>query len=113
MNRTDRVWGHYDILYEKDNTKVKELYVWPHKQLSMQRHQARSEYWHVVSGRCIVWTLEDGKRVSWQLLDRHENLFVPINKWHQLENPFETPCRLIEIQYGFKCVEQDIERLPI
>jgi mannose-6-phosphate isomerase-like protein (cupin superfamily) len=31
-------------------------------------------------------------------------------EWHQLTNPFDIPCIIIEIQYGDKCVEEDIER---
>jgi len=27
-----------------------------------------------------------------------------------LYNPFDQPCRIVEIQYGPNCVEEDIER---
>jgi hypothetical protein len=30
--------------------------------------------------------------------------------WHQLSNPYDTPCRIVEIQYGKECDELDIER---
>ena len=30
--------------------------------------------------------------------------------WHQLRNPYDNPCTLVEIQYGRDCVEEDIER---
>ena len=32
-------------------------------------------------------------------------------KWHQITNPFDETCHLIEIQYGEACVEEDIERI--
>ena len=31
--------------------------------------------------------------------------------WHQITNPFDEPCHIIEIQYGEKAEENDIERL--
>jgi hypothetical protein len=27
-----------------------------------------------------------------------------------LTNPFDVPCRIVEVQYGENCVEDDIER---
>jgi hypothetical protein len=33
-----------------------------------------------------------------------------LNDWHQLTNPFDVPCRIVEIQYGEDCIEEDIER---
>jgi mannose-6-phosphate isomerase-like protein (cupin superfamily) len=30
--------------------------------------------------------------------------------WHQLVNAHDTPLKLVEIQYGTNCVEEDIER---
>jgi mannose-6-phosphate isomerase-like protein (cupin superfamily) len=35
---------------------------------------------------------------------------VPLGEWHQITNPFDETCHLIEIQYGEECIEDDIER---
>ena len=35
----------------------------------------------------------------------------PIKQWHQIVNPFEEKCHIIEIQYGDSVIEDDIERL--
>ena len=32
-------------------------------------------------------------------------------QWHQIINPFEEKCHIIEIQYGDSVIEDDIERL--
>lgn len=55
--RTERAWGHFDILKDypaKDlpndfefGCKLKELVVQPNRCLSYQRHQRRSELWYV------------------------------------------------------------------
>ena len=54
QNITQRPWGYYRVLYETPNTKVKELTVNPGQSLSMQRHEHRNEYWHVVEGEATV-----------------------------------------------------------
>jgi cytidyltransferase-like protein len=104
--KTLRTWGHYRVLYEVVGTKVKELTVEPGKNLSMQRHNDRAEYWHVAEGRCMVENAHEERLI----LDMHQNYFIPRNAWHRLSNPFEQPCRIVEIQYGRACEETDIER---
>ena len=104
--KTDRPWGYYRVLHEVPGTKVKELTVNPGCTLSMQRHSSRAEYWQVSEGRCVVEG-PDNKQTS---LDTHDNYKIPTNEWHRLYNPFDQPCRIVEIQYGPNCVEEDIER---
>ena len=103
--KTERPWGYYRVLHEVDGTKVKELTVMPGKSLSMQRHQHRAEHWHVSEGRCVV-NFGDGEQE--RIL--HQFQHITIGQWHQLTNPFDVPCRIVEIQYGVECKEDDIER---
>lgn len=103
--KTERQWGYYRVLHEAPGMKVKELTVNPGKSLSMQRHFKRNEYWVVEEGACNV-VLED-KIIS---LSTHKTIDIPVNNWHQLINPFDKPCRIVEIQYGKDCIEEDIER---
>jgi cytidyltransferase-like protein len=103
--KTERQWGYYRVLHEAPGMKVKELTVNPGKSLSMQRHFKRSEYWVVEEGSCNV--ASEDKIVS---LSTHETIDIPVNSWHQLINPFDEPCRIVEIQYGEDCQEEDIER---
>lgn len=103
--KTERPWGYYRVLHEVPGTKVKELIVMPGKSLSMQRHQQRAEHWHVSEGKCIV-NFGDGEQE--RIL--HQFQHITIGQWHQLTNPFDKPCRIVEIQYGPNCVEDDIER---
>lgn len=109
--KTQRPWGYYRVLHEVEGTKVKELTVEPGQSLSMQRHKRRAEHWHVTSGACIVnSTTESGYQLPAKTLKKHNQFEVPVNEWHQLTNPFDTPCKIVEIQYGTRCVEEDIER---
>ena len=104
--KTIRPWGYYRVLHEVAGTKVKELTVEPGQSLSMQRHADRSEYWFVTEGACQVKT----EFANMQVFKHDEMIKIPKERWHQLCNPFKDPCKLVEIQYGTRCVEEDIER---
>ena len=104
--QTPRPWGYYRVLYEVPGTKVKELTVEPGQSLSMQRHTQRGEYWHVSAGRCMVESAAEERFI----LKTHAKYLIGINEWHRLYNPFTEPCKIVEIQYGPNCTEDDIER---
>jgi len=73
----------------------------------MQRHKHRAEYWFVADGACQV----DREYASMQVFQHDEMIKIHVDSWHKLSNPFDKPCKLIEIQYGISCDESDIERL--
>jgi cytidyltransferase-like protein len=103
--RTERAWGYYRVLHDVPGMKVKELTVNPGASLSMQRHWLRSEYWIVQDGVAVV--NHDSGSVR---LHKYQEYHVPVLTWHQLTNPIDVPLKLVEIQYGERCVEEDIER---
>lgn len=104
--KTERPWGYYRVLHDVSGAKVKELTINPGQSLTMQRHEHRSEYWLVTEGKCSVF---NGSRTTEQLY-RHDTFKVPAGNWHQLSNPYSEPCRIVELQYGARCTEDDIER---
>jgi cytidyltransferase-like protein len=109
--KTERPWGHYRVLYEIDGTKVKELTVMPGQSLSLQRHKFRKEFWHVTNGICNVHLeMPSGYALPARTLYRHDRIDIPNNEWHRLSNPYATPCKIVEIQFGSDCDENDIER---
>jgi cytidyltransferase-like protein len=103
--KTKRQWGYYRVLHEVPGCKVKELTVDPGESLSMQRHAKRNEYWLVSEGRCVVNSTK-----SSNILEKHDEFTIICGEWHQLTNPYDEPCRVVEIQYGEYCEEEDIER---
>jgi len=110
--KTERSWGYYRVLHEVPGTKVKELTVDPGQSLSMQRHQHRAEYWLVTTGQCIVNSqMAGGYALPPTHLYPHQEYKIAAGEWHQLTNPFDVPCKIVEIQYGKQCIEEDIERL--
>jgi cytidyltransferase-like protein len=110
--KTERTWGYYRVIHEYDNhTKVKELTVPPGKKLSMQKHKERSEHWFVAEGTATVYTLDSSTDIdTLGVYTQHKSLHIPVGTWHQLANEHDTDLKLVEIQYGKNCVEEDIER---
>jgi len=112
--KTERQWGYYRVLHDVPGMKVKELTVEPGKSLSMQRHDHRSEYWIVSYGACVVNSMmAGGYALPPTMLKEHLEYKIPVGEWHQLVNPYDIPCKIVEIQYGEKCVEEDIERQSV
>lgn len=110
--KTDRSWGYYRVLHEVGtHTKLKELTVTPKTCLSMQRHDKRAEFWFVAEGAATVYTLDSSTdRDVKDHMTIHESCWINRNEWHQLCNETDQPLKLIEIQFGENCVEEDIER---
>ena len=108
----DRIWGSFYNLFEGEGVKVKELIVDPGKGMSFQKHFKRHEIWLVSQGSCVVNYSKDipenRKNVT---LNKFDKYIVPLGEWHQITNPFNETCRIIEIQYGEEVVEDDIERI--
>jgi cytidyltransferase-like protein len=112
--KTERPWGYYRVLHEPHNRcKVKELTVMPGKSLSMQRHKLRNEVWFVAEGTATVYTVNAQTTDYEHLGDYIQNQTIHISEqqWHQLRNDRESLLKIIEIQYGDGCYEEDIERL--
>ena len=111
--KTERNWGYYRVLHTVgDQTKVKELTVEPGYRLSMQKHQQRAEHWFVAEGTATVLTVDE-KSTDVDLIgiyNKHQYVHIPRTQWHQLCNDTDQPLKMIEIQYGDSCIEEDIER---
>jgi len=104
--KTIRPWGYYRVLHTVDKqVKVKELTVDPGKTLSMQRHQHRTELWFIAEGEAGLNWEYGGEKIK-----TFKTETINPNEWHQLHNPTNEPLRVIEIQYGTCCEEEDIER---
>jgi D-beta-D-heptose 7-phosphate kinase/D-beta-D-heptose 1-phosphate adenosyltransferase len=111
--KTGRAWGYYRVLHEQgQEVKVKELTVLPKTCLSMQRHQDRAEHWFVSEGTATVYTVDQSTDMD--LLGeftRFQHIHINKHQWHKLCNETDQPLKVVEIQYGDRCIEEDIERL--
>jgi D-beta-D-heptose 7-phosphate kinase/D-beta-D-heptose 1-phosphate adenosyltransferase len=110
--KTQRSWGYYRVLHEDGpGVKVKELTVNPGCSLSMQRHRYRYEHWFVTEGTATINTLDaDDNTVMKNFVMKNMQTYIGREEWHQLINKGDTLLKVIEIQFGERCVEEDIER---
>ena len=108
--KIDRPWGHYKTIYVDTNSKVKELTVKPNMSLSMQRHFKRNEFWHIVDGIATVELIYPKNEIHHKTLHKHSTISIPKTVWHKLQNKESYDLKIIEIQYGSSCIEEDIER---
>ena len=90
--------------------EIKELTVDPGKKLSMQRHQQRAEHWFVSEGEASVYGLDVATDITHEKYGKHKSLHIRKDQWHMLANETDKPLKVVEIQYGENCVEEDIER---
>ena len=110
--KTQRPWGYYRVLHQDGaEIKVKELTVDPGSSLSMQRHRYRHEHWFVTEGTATINTLDaDENTVMKNFVMKNMQTYIGREEWHQLVNKTDTPLKVIEIQFGEQCSEEDIER---
>lgn len=111
--KTIREWGWYRVLDDQPDKgyKVKELVILPGKSLSDQRHHYRSECWYVTQGQVSMAIQIDGDpQQGFELPALTNSYNIGSNIWHKAMNNQDVPAHVIEIQFGEKCIEEDIER---
>ena len=108
----ERIWGQFYNLFQDSNVKVKELIVHPGKGMSFQRHFKRNEIWFISKGKCLInFSKNDPNNAKEIILKKDDTYFINVKDWHQITNPYQQECKIIEIQYGEETTEDDIERL--
>lgn len=106
MEVDHRPWGHYEVLSDAPDHKVKRIVVKPGARLSLQRHSRRSEHWYVVKGKGVV-TLDD-REVE---VEAGRSVDIPQGAAHRIANTGQEDLVFIEVQRGDYFGEDDIERL--
>ena len=101
-----RPWGKWKNVHEGPGYRVKKLIVEPGHRMSLQYHNHRSEHWVVVNGRARAIIGKDTLDLG-VLQSAH----VPRRTIHRIENPFDEPVIIIEVQEGKLLLEEDIVRI--
>lgn len=96
-------WGWMLTLFRGSYFKIKILYFNTHGQISLQRHKHRSELWLFIFGSGKFYNDNAIENVK----SGHYKNVLPL-MWHRF-TAFESTL-VLEIQYGDKCSERDIER---
>ncbi len=100
-----RPWGSYTNLFHGKNFLIKELTINSKSSISLQKHHHRSEHWLVTKGKPRI-TLN--KKSFFKTVD--ESTFVPVGTVHRIENIFNSPVKIMEVQTGAILKESDIVR---
>lgn len=100
-----RPWGYYQVLNEGSGFLTKCIYVNPGAKLSVQLHHHRNEHWVVLEGKAFVLKGEECFE-----LDKGESIDIDVEEKHSLQNPYEEPLKILEVQQGDILDENDIER---
>tara|TARA_B110000438_G_scaffold162006_1_gene155251 strand:+ start:1090 stop:2295 length:1206 start_codon:yes stop_codon:yes gene_type:complete len=100
-----RPWGKYINLFNGKGFLVKELVINSNSSISLQKHNHRSEYWTVTSGKPKITI---NKRKFFKKIN--DTVFIPQGAKHRIENPFSKPVKIMEIQTGKILKETDIVR---
>ena len=102
-----RPWGYYVTIDGDDHSysKVKRIFVYPEKRLSLQSHNHRSEHWIIVKGQAKM-TLGT-KEFE---LQEESHVFIPVKELHRIENIGTTLLEFVEVQIGDYLGEDDIVR---
>ena len=100
-----RPWGKYTNLFHGNGFLIKELIVNPKSSISLQKHKFRSEHWTVASGRPKI-TINKNKFIK----NPNDTVFISRGSIHRIENPFNKPVKIMEVQIGSILKETDIVR---
>ena len=100
-----RPWGKYTNLFNGKGFLVKELVINSKSSISLQKHNHRSEYWNIISGKPKI-TINNKKFFK----KVNETAFIPQGAKHRIENFFMKPVRIMEVQTGSILKETDIVR---
>lgn len=106
LEEDHRPWGYYQVISDEPVLKIKKIFVYPGKRLSLQRHKKRSEHWFIIKGKAIV-TL-DSSEIS---LEAGMSIDIPRESFHRIMNTGKENLAFIEVQTGDYFGEDDIERV--
>jgi mannose-1-phosphate guanylyltransferase/mannose-6-phosphate isomerase len=100
-----RPWGRYVNLFEGKGFLIKELYIKPKGILSLQKHHHRAEHWLVTQGKpkITINKVSSSKKIN-------DTIFIPLGAIHRIQNPYNIPVKIIEVQVGSILKETDIIR---
>jgi len=93
--RVDKPWGHEVIWAWTDRYVGKLLVIETGKRLSLQHHEVKDEWIHVLDGRLRLTLENDAGEVEIRELAPGEGAHVGVRRVHRYE-AIET-CRLIEV----------------
>jgi mannose-1-phosphate guanylyltransferase len=100
-----RPWGKYINLFNGKGFLLKELIINPKSAISLQKHFHRSERWFINEGKPKITI---NKKVFFKKIN--DSILIPKGTIHRIENIYNKPVQIIEVQIGTILKESDIVR---
>ena len=100
----EKPWGNFRQFSHNETTTIKILTINPNTSLSLQYHNHRAEFWHVISGHPTLTIGE--KKIDAKPGDEFR---IEIKELHRLEAKNDT-VQILEVAYG-DFDEEDIVRV--
>lgn len=101
-----RSWGWWLVLLDRKHFKVKLLKFKAAGNLSLQYHSFRHELWIFLSGKGTMQTSKDGDGFP---IESGHYYHATLGDLHRFKANKAT--WVLEVQYGEKCIEEDIVRV--
>lgn len=89
-----RPWGKFRRFTENSNSTVKILTIKPNEVLSLQNHQHRAEFWHVISGSGF-FEIDKEK----EIVKKGDERYIPVLAKHRIYGG-EEGLEVLEIGFG-------------
>ena len=83
--RVDKPWGHELIWAHTDRYVGKILVIETGKRLSLQHHEIKDEWIHVLDGRLLLTLQNDAGEVEVRELQAGDGAHVPVGRVHRYE----------------------------
>ncbi|OGH69700.1 MAG: mannose-6-phosphate isomerase [Candidatus Magasanikbacteria bacterium RIFCSPHIGHO2_01_FULL_47_8] len=104
----ERPWGRFEQFTANRKSTIKIITINPGETLSLQYHNLRDEFWHILQGEPII-TIGQDEIVK--LARPGDEFFIPRKTIHRIGAPPNTQLvKFLEIAFG-KFDEEDIVRL--
>ncbi len=100
-----RPWGKYINLFNGKGFLLKELIINPKSAISLQKHYYRSERWFVNEGKPKITI---NKKTFFKKIN--DSILIPKGSIHRIQNIYNKPVQIIEVQMGNILKETDIVR---
>jgi mannose-6-phosphate isomerase-like protein (cupin superfamily) len=94
IEEVERPWGEFRRFTKNTNSTVKILTINPNEVLSLQSHQHRAEFWHVISGSGFFEI--DGEK---EFVQKGSEKYSPIMAKHRIYGGAEG-LEVLEIGFG-------------
>ncbi len=101
----NRPWGRWEEYLFEPSYRVKRIFVFPGKRLSLQYHNLRAEVWVIVQGSALITLGEKQFQAK-----AGDVIQIEKGQLHRVENNTDKTMVFVETQIGI-CPEDDIVRV--